>query len=146
MNKQIPLIVEPHPEDYFGYKFITLIRYNDFNYLNIIDNVSNGSINTYVLDLCSQSNVDEEKLIDVAHNWFNNEKQYHPISVEFSKLGFADEFGKIFRIFPIDYVARVIGPLPSYKMSGAYKIRKRKKKNVHPSIEVIEKHLPIRQG
>ena len=30
-----PLIVEEHPKDYTGYEFITLIKYNDQNYLTI---------------------------------------------------------------------------------------------------------------
>mgnify|MGYP001300083571 CR=1 FL=1 len=141
MNKQIPLVVEPYPDDYDGYKFITLIRYNDSNTLNIIDNVVNGSINTYVLDLCSPSFVEEERIIEVAYDWFESDRIRHPISVEFSRLGLADEFGKIFRTFPIDYVARVIGPLPEYRMTGAYKIRKRKKKNVPENIEIIRKTL-----
>lgn len=141
MNKQIPLVIEPYPDDYDGYKFITLIRYNDSNTLNIIDNVVNGSINTYVLDLCSPSFVEEERIIEVAYDWFESDRIRHPISVEFSRLGLADEFGKIFRTFPIDYVARVIGPLPEYRMTGAYKIRKRKKKNVPENIEIIRKTL-----
>ena len=141
MNKQIPLVIAPYPDDYDGYKFITLIRYNDSNTLNIIDNVVNGSINTYVLDLCSPSFVEEERIIEVAYDWFESDRIRHPISVEFSRLGLADEFGKIFRTFPIDYVARVIGPLPEYRMTGAYKIRKRKKKNVPENIEIIRKTL-----
>ena len=139
MSKQIPLIIEPYPDDYTGYKFITLIRYNDYNYLNIIDNVVNNSINTYVLDMCSPAQVNEEKIIEVTLNWFESERIKHPISVEFSRLGLADEFGKIYRSFPIDYVARVIGPLPEYKMSGAFKIRKRKKKDVPSDMEIIKK-------
>lgn len=143
MNKQIPLVIEPYPDDYDGYKFITLIRYNDLNSLNIIDNVVNGTINTYVLDLCSPSFVEEEKVIEIAHEWFESDRVRHPISVEFSRLGMADEFGKIYRSYPIDYVARVIGPLPEYRMTGAYKIRKRKKKNVPLNIEIIRKSLPL---
>lgn len=139
MNKQIPLVVEPYPDDYEGYKFITLIRYNDFNSLNIIDNVINGTINTYVLDLCAPSFVQEDHIIEVVHAWYESDRISHPISVEFSRLGLADEFGKIYRSFPIDYVARIIGPLPEYKMGGAYKIRKRKKKNVPEQLEVIRK-------
>lgn len=137
-NKQIPLIVEPYPEDYTGYKFITLIRYNDINYLNIVDNVINNTINSYVLDLCSPNNIKEEYIIDIAHDWFSNNYSKYPISLEFSKRGLGDEFGKIFRSFPLDYVTRVIGILPEFKMTS-YKIRKRKKKNIPNGIEFIDK-------
>lgn len=140
--KQIPLIVEPYPEDYNGYKFITLIRYNDNDTLNIIDNFTNGTINSYVLDLCGPNNIKEELIIDIAYKWYETNFHNYPISLEFSKLGLADEFGKIYRSVPVDYVTRVIGILPEYKMKGVYKIRKRKKKNIPVGIEFIDKTLP----
>lgn len=141
MSKAIPLIVEPYPEDYTGYKFITLIRYNDADSLNIVDNIINGNIITYVLDMCQPCNVNEEMIIESANDWFCNYKSLYPISIHFSKNGLSEETSKIIRAFPIDYIARVIGPLPQYKMSGAYKIRKRKKKEVPNGIEIIRKKI-----
>lgn len=142
MTKDFPLIVENYPENYDGYEFITLIRYNDENLLNIVDNVVNNNIITYVLDMCAPNNINEEAIIDIAYNWFYNHKNDYPISIEFSKKGLAYETSKILRCFPIDYVARVIGPLPNYKMTGVYKIRKRKKKSIPEGMEVIEKVIP----
>jgi hypothetical protein len=142
MNKSIPLVVETYPDDYNGYEFITLIRYNDKNYLNIVDNVINNTIISYVLDYCQPAQISEEFIIDIAHEWFLTNKDKHPISIEFSKRGIVLETSKILRCFPIDYVARVIGPLPNYKMGGAYKVRKRKKKPIPIGVEIIEKLFP----
>lgn len=139
MTIKIPLVIEPYPENYDGYKFITLIRYNDENYLNLVDNVVNNTIISYVLDLCPPNNLNEEKIIDVANYWFNNNKDKYPLSIEYSKNNMGEETSKILRCFPIDYVARVIGPLNMYKMSGTYKIRKRKKKNISKNIEIVKK-------
>lgn len=138
MTAKIPLIIEPYPEDYQGYKFITLIRYNDENYLNLVDNVINNTIISYVLDLCSPNNINEERVIDIANYWFTNNKDKYPLSIEYSKNGMAEETSKILRCFPIDYVARVIGPLTQYKMVGTYKIRKRKKKTLSKNVEIIQ--------
>ena len=134
-----PLIVEPHPENYNGYEFITLIRYNDETSLNIIDNVCNKQIITYVLDFCGPVNVDEHRIIEVAQDWYSNNRKNYPISVEFSKQKVADDTSKILRYFPIDYVTRVIGPLPEYNMKGPIKIKKRKRKPVPKNIEYINK-------
>lgn len=141
MSKSIPLVIETYPENYDGYEFITLIRYNDENFINIVDNVINNTIITYVLDFCPRANISEEKIIDVAHEWFVTSKDKYPISIEFSKRGLVSETSQILHCFPIDYVARVIGPLPTYKMDGAYKVRKRKKKVIPAGIEIIEKKL-----
>lgn len=125
----VPLVVEPHPETYNGYKFITLIRYNDENTINVVDNIIDKSIHTYVLDLCGPENVNENEFIDIVVSWYNtdNYKKY-PLSIEFSRLGFSKTANKILRIFPIDYVTRIIGPINEFPMSGRSNCRKRKKR------------------
>lgn len=138
-----PLIVESHPDDYNGYEFITLIRYNDENFLNIIDNVCNKQIITYVLDYCGPANVNEQKIIDIAQDWFHNNKTNYPISVEFSKLKIADETSKILRYFPVDYISRVIGPLPEYNMKGPLKTKKRKRKSIPKNMIYINKSSKV---
>lgn len=128
-NHNVPLIVEPHPETYVGYPFITLIRYNDTNTLNIIDNIISKSMHTYVLDLCAPSDINEIDLISIANDWYcsGNYKLY-PLSIEFSKLGMSQMTNKILRVFPVDYVTRIIGPVNEYPMSGYSRCRKRKKR------------------
>jgi len=135
-----PLIVEPYPEDYNKqYEFITLIKYNDENSLNIVDNVCNKQVITYVLDYCKAANVNEENIIQVAQNWYYNNRDKYPISIEFSKLNMAKETQKILRCFPIDYISRIIGSLPEYKMDGPIKIKKRKRKSIPKNMEFINK-------
>lgn len=141
MSKKFPLVVEPHPKDYDGYEFITLIRYNDESFLNIIDNVSKKYIYSYVLDLCGPEQFSEEELIKVAFEWYYSNGDRYPISVEFSKRNILEETSKIFRAFPVDYVTRVIGPLPQFVMNGPTKVRKRKRKEVSEGIIVERKSL-----
>lgn len=130
-SNTVPLIIEPHPEDYTGYKFITMIRYNDTNTINVVDNIVNKSIYTYVLDLCGPSEVDENVFIEIAREWYYSDNfKKHPLSVEFSRLGWQSESNKILRVFPIDYVTRIIGPVQEFPMSGYTRCRKRKKKSV----------------
>lgn len=129
-TNNVPLIVEPHPETYNGYKFITLIRYNDDNTINIIDNVVNKTLHTYVLDLCGPAEVNELKFIDIAVNWYESGNyKNHPLSIEFSRLDWSSNANKILRVFPLDYVTRIIGPVNEYPMGGYTKCRKRKKRS-----------------
>ena len=134
-----PLIIEEHPENYNGYDFITLIKYNDTTYLNIVDNVCNKQIITYVLDLCGPSNLDEELIINIAQKWAIENKHNYPISIEFSKMKLSEQTSSILRYFPIDYVTRVIGPLPEYNMAGPFKVKKRKRKLIPRNMEFINK-------
>jgi hypothetical protein len=129
-SNAVPLIIEPHPENYTGYKLITMVRYNDENTINIVDNIINKSILAYVLDLCGPAEVDELKFIDIALEWHasGNHKNY-PLSVEFSRIGWSSASNKILRVFPVDYVTRIIGPVHEYPMSGYSRCRKRKKRS-----------------
>jgi hypothetical protein len=141
MSKKFPLVVEPHPDDYEGYQFITLIRYNDKSFLNIVDNVSKKYIYGYVIDLCGPERFDEETLIEIADEWYQTNGDRYPISIEFSRRGLSESTENILRAFPLDYVTRVIGPLPHFNMDGPSKIRKRKKKEVSQGIEIVRKRL-----
>ena len=141
MSKKFPLVVEPHPDDYEGYDFITLVRFNDDTFLSVIDNVSKKYIYGYVIDLCGPDQFDEQSLIEVAYEWYNTNGDRYPISVEFSKRGLIERAQTILRAFPLDYVTRVIGPLPHFNMAGPTKVRKRKKKEISKNIEII--HRPL---
>lgn len=126
----IPLITEPHPEGYSGPSFITLIGYNDENVLCIVDNVHNKQICAYVLDLCAPSGVSEQQVLSIAEDWFfNNRNKTHPLSVEFARLGLATTVTPVLRCFPIEFVTRVIGPLPKYPMSGTLRVRRKRRKS-----------------
>ena len=138
----VPLITEPHPEGYTGYPFLTLIRYNDENYLNIIDNVVNKQIVGYNLDLCSAASINELVVVELAAEWFySDRKKKHPLYVEFSRLGYARQMSSIIRCYPTEFVTRVIGPLPEYKMGGVFKSKKKKKKSIPPEIEFQDKRF-----
>jgi len=141
MKKQInfqPLIVEEHPKNYDGYEFITLIKYNDQNFLTIVDNVNNNQIVAYVLDYCQHAKIDEEKIINIANHWYENHRNEYPISIEFFKKGVADDMSKLIRRFTTDYVVRVIGPIYNFNMKGPVKIRRRKKKSIPAAMDFLD--------
>ena len=139
MSKRFPLIVEPHPQNYDGYEFITLVKYNDESFLTIVDNVTKKYIVSYILDFCGPEKIDEQRLIEVAHDWYYQNGDRYPISIEFSKMGISKHVYPLLRSFPVDYVTRVIGPLPNFEMNGPYKVRKRKRKQVPKNIEIVDK-------
>lgn len=144
ISSKYPLIVEAHPEDYDGYDFITLIRHNDINYLTIVDNVDKKFISCYVLDLCKTLDIDERAVIEVAQSWYETSGDAYPISIEFSKLGMTDQASKILRSYSIEFVSRVIGPLPQFPMKGITKIRKRRRKPLPEGVKIVQKRLKQR--
>ena len=132
----VPLIVEPHPEDYEGYEFITLLQHRDKHILTIVDNATDKQVNAFVLDMCSPEGIDEESLILVVANWYEHHANNYPISIEFSKLGIAGYMSRILRSYNIDFITRVIGPLPRFNMTDAVSVRRRRKKAIPAGVEV----------
>lgn len=130
----IPLIVEDHPDTYNGYPFITLIQYRKDHNLTVVDNVNDKIIKSYVLDLCGPSNINEEEIINIANEWWHTKKDRFPLSFEFSRLGLTNTVSLIYRTFNIEYVTRVIGPLPKYEMNETHSVRRRKKKKISDSL------------
>ncbi len=139
----LPIIIEPHPEDYAGYPFITLIEYRDNHLLGIVDNATDKMIKAYVLDLCGPTSVDEDFVISVASNWYRDSKDRYPISFEFSKLGVADSVKSIYKSFAVGFVTRIIGPLPKFEMSEVKSIKRRRKKPLPTNIEIHNKIVKL---
>lgn len=131
-----PLIIEAHPKDYSGFPFITLIQYRKHPMLTIVDNATDDLIRVFVLDLCGPEKVDEELIIRVAAEWYNNSRLSIPISVEFSRLGVIAGASKIYRTLNVEFVSRVIGPVPRYPMSAVKNVKRRRRKPISPAVEV----------
>ena len=136
-----PLIVEEHPKDYNGYEFITLIKYNDQNFLTIVDNITPDKVIAYVLDYCPNMKIDEEYIIKIANHWYENNRNNYPISIEFFKHNIASDMSKIVRSFSTDFIVRVIGPIYRYNMKGPTKIKRRKKKSIPKGIDFNDKTI-----
>lgn len=135
-KKTTPLIVEPHPLDYTGFPFVTLIQYRKQPMLAIVDNVDDSVIRVFVLDLCGPENVSEEMVISTVADWYDTNKSSYPISIEFSKRGLTPITSKIYRALNIEYVSRIIGPVPKYPMSEIKSIKRRRRKPISHEIAV----------
>ena len=133
-NSEFPLVIEDYPLSYKGYEFVTLIKYNDEKNLSIIDNVGKRHITAFCLDLCGPLGVSEERVIEIARQWYAANRDQRPVSVEFCKEGFDHESSKIVKSYSIDYVSRIIGPVYFFDVSNPRKIRKRKRK-IHKNTE-----------
>ena len=143
-KKQVPLIIEEHPDDYVGYPFITLLQYRDKHFLSIVDNADAKGIRAYILDFCGPESVDEEFVIAVAEQWYKTSGGSYPISFEFSKMGVVGEVNKIIKTFNIDFVTRVIGPLPKFPMVGDGRVKRRRKKSLPAGVEINKKVVQLR--
>ena len=142
-----PLIIEHHPSTYTGYPFITLVQYRDKQFLTIVDNVLDKKIKAYVLDYCGPEKVDEEYVIASAASWYENNREEYPLSVEFARLGVMSDFTKIFRSFNVEFVTRVIGPLPTFEMGVVHSVKRRRRKPIPTNVPVIirddQENVPI---
>lgn len=136
-NRKIAKIIrEDYPSSYKGYKFITLVQFNEEKYLSIVDRLTDKTLSAYLLDLCGAKNIDEEQILSVAYDWSISPRKSFPISYEFARLQMTDSVTELYRVFNVDFVERVIGPLPDLEMSKATVKRKKRKiipKNLHIS-------------
>jgi hypothetical protein len=135
----VPLIIEDHPSGYNGYPFITLIQHRNEHVLTIIDNADDKAIRAFVLDLCGPEKVDENQIVRIASEWYYTRNQRYPLSFEFSRLGLSEQVSKIYRTYNVEFVTRVIGPLPRFAMNEVQSVRRRRKKALSPGVEIHKK-------
>lgn len=135
----VPLIVEPHPKDYGGFPFITLVQYRKAPMLVIVDNADEEVIRAYVLDLCGPEHVNEEAVITAATEWYANNRGNYPISIEFSRRGLTPMTSKVYRALNIEFVSRIIGPVPKYPMGTVKSIKRRRRKPISVNVEMTAK-------
>lgn len=136
LQNPIPLVFETYPESYTGLPFITTIRFRQFTHALIVDNATATTITGYVLDDCSPSDIDIELLLEQAQAWHDTNSSV-PLSIHLTQQGLAKQFSSILRPFPIDFISRVIGPVPMFNM--ALLTKKAKKYPHRPIIRLPEK-------
>jgi len=127
---KIPLISEDYPDDYASYRFISLIQFGKERVLTVIDNTDDAHLQCYVLDLCGPEGIDEKVFLELANVWHLNESSEYPLSIYFARNNVSDMSSKIMRKFPIEFVSRVIGPMPKYSMNGTGPIKRKKRRQV----------------
>lgn len=134
INTKYPLVIEQHPDDYTGYPFITLIMYGDNVMLTIVDNQDKHNIYAYVIDHCNIENINELDLIKIASTWYYGQKNY-PVSIEFIKQNIPN-INKLYKTFNINYIKRIIGPVPKYNMDLIKKTKRKKCKISDVTLEI----------
>lgn len=122
------LLIESHPKDYAGYPFITLVQYQDQTLLTIVDNMDDAKIMAYCLDFCGPERIDEQMIIAVALEWWEDHSDQYPISIHFAKHNMIETAAKLYRILNVNFVTRFIGPANKYTVSQCQTVRRRKRK------------------
>lgn len=131
VNNVTPLIVEPHPQQYDGYDFLTLIQYSKTNLLTAIDEVDDRNVHVYVFDLCGPENVKHLEILNILSELYplTIEKK-QPLSVIISQRGYIDLFAPIHRTLNLDFISRVVGPFPKYIETNKSTTKRRKRKDI----------------
>jgi hypothetical protein len=135
-KKSIPLIIEAHPKEYEGYPFVTVIEYRKLAMLAIVDNADDSTVKAFVLDYCGAENVNEEKLIVAAADWYIENRTLFPVSVEFSRRGMTVDTSKIYRSLNVEFISRIIGPVPKFPMNTVKSIKRRRRKAIPAGVEI----------
>lgn len=137
MKKFNKLVPENYPENYNGYRFISLIKYNEKSQITIVDNIISDNIHAFVLDECQALNLDENALISYAKEWFESDSDLIPFSVFLSKNKIEQDYYKTIKCFPVDFVSRVLGPLFHFNMGNPIKIKRKRKRDIPDNIEIV---------
>jgi len=138
-NRKIAKIIrEDYPSTYKGYRFITLIQFNEEKYLSIVDRLTDKNISAYILDLCGPKGVSEEDVLNIAYEWSQSDRKNFPISYEFARLGLTSQVSLLYRSFNVDFVERVIGPLPELELNKAT-VKRKKRKTLPKNIQISER-------
>ncbi len=125
----IPLITEDHPRDYDGLPFLTLVRYHNIDYLTIVDNVTSGEMRLYIIDECGPNGIDIPELLGRVSNWHTHYNNI-PLSVYMSMNGWTSEYSPLYKTLSIEFISRIIGPTPKFKLKPISPVKKRKRKPV----------------
>jgi len=133
-----PLIIEPHPRDYNGLPFITLVQYRKQSMLVVVDNMDNDTLKSYVLDLCGPEGIKEELFLSVVSEWYDCNRQSYPVSIEFSRRGMAKLITNIYRTISVEFITRIIGPIYTFPVNNVRSIKRRRRKNLSDGIEISE--------
>ncbi|MGZ8924305.1 MAG: hypothetical protein ACXW2E_00345 [Nitrososphaeraceae archaeon] len=142
-RESAPLIVETHPKDYNGFPFITLVQYRRAPVLVIVDNADDEQLQAFVLDLCRPEDIDEEMIFQIAINWHEHDKANYPISIAFAREGLTAYTSKIYRTLNMEFISRIIGPVPKYPMKTVKSIKRRRRKNIPSNIQIQEVKLNL---
>lgn len=138
-NRKIAKIIrEDYPSAYKGYRFITLIQFNEEKYLSIVDRLTDKNISAYILDLCGPKGVSEEDVLNIAYEWSQSDRRNFPISYEFARLGLSSQVSLLYRSFNVDFVERIIGPLPELELNKAT-VKRKKRKTMPKNIQINER-------
>lgn len=136
VKRSFPFIIQNHPIEYTGYPFLSVIQYKNQHIISIIDNINKKTVKAFVLDLCAPEGVDEELVINIASYWYEFERNRYPLSIEFSKRGMAGITARIMKTYTIDSISRIMGPLYVYPTENNIKIKRRKRREISPNVEI----------
>ena len=133
-----PLQRFPHPPDYDGALFITIIEHRKKVLLTVVDNADGEWIRAYLLDHAERCKVNEEEFFEVVRDWWDA-GSIRPVSIDLSLAGI--DCGGMLVTFRNVKVDLTVGPLPSFRKLP-FKISKRKVKRPVEGEEVPnQKHV-----
>lgn len=129
------ITIEDYPKDYSGPEFLTLIEYGSTQFVTIVDIIAGGNVSAYVLDMCKSEHIDDVAIVSlIANNW--GAYKGKPVSILFGALGISQQMSRIHRTFALSDINRVIGRFPQHNLNASKTVKRRRRRDVDPIIEI----------
>jgi hypothetical protein len=117
-------------EDSSNYSYLTYIERKNEKNLVIIDNIVNGDVFIYDLDIINQSELDSAWFLSIANSWYYSHSEQYPLSFEFNRLGMTELVKPLYKSYPMNAITKIIGRIFSYDLAAKPKMKRRKIKFV----------------
>ncbi len=111
MARVAPLMIEQHPVNYTGDPFFTLVRFNNVDYLTIVDSLTSTGITFYDVELLDLEGIDTT--VEDGKRWHDTDCNI-PFSVFLSKNDLNKKYEFALKTIPLDIIQRIIGPVPRF--------------------------------
>lgn len=134
-NDPPTLIVEPHPEDYNGVPWVTLIQYVGKNHLLVVNTLENDYLWGYSIE--AMPNDECEVFYHLMDDyWYSRmygdfTRKYVPPDQWINERGFSSIFGHRLAAYQTSNIIRVVGPVREpEELSQRRRIKRRKRVDI----------------
>jgi hypothetical protein len=135
-KKKIPSLIVERASDTGNLFLLSVLEYQQKNYLVVVDNITEDEIGAYVLDFAQQERIDLKQLMTVIIHWFYAASDHRPLSFELSRIGISPATNRIYKTFELAHVTRLVGNDFRYDMSTPPKIRRRRVQLIPAGTEI----------
>ena len=142
-KRKIPTLIVENVSDTGNLRMLSMLEHRRDKYLVIVDNMDDEAITAYVLDYAQQEGIQLDTFIEIAEAWLKHSNGEYPLSFELSRLGLTETARRIYKVFDLAYVTRLVGRAFSFDLTPPIKIRRRRASRIQSHVEVRPKGVVL---